>query len=119
MPDQPVSDSLIEREATAALRAGTEARLVEGFDRYVATVLAQHGWDSRDEMIDLTPFVDCARRLGLEPAAVLAPRVAHAPDWLRDLVPVFAARPDATLETFGWRLVASADGPAYRWGVER
>lgn len=110
-------EGLVSREATAALRARSRERLEEGFDRHVAAVIAQHLWDTRDEMINLVPFVDCARRPGLDPATVIVPRVADAPGWLRDLFPVFVRREDAALETFGWRVVATEEGPRYRRGT--
>jgi hypothetical protein len=103
------------REATAALRARTRDRLELGFSRLVEAEAKAKGWDPRDTMISLTPFLDCARRLGLDPVDVLGPVAATGPDWFVDTFEAFARRTDVTLTAFGWSLVETPDGPAYRF----
>ena len=102
------------REWTAALRARSEERLVGGFGRLVEAEARARGWDPRDTMISLTPFLDCARRLGLDPAAVLGPVAATGPAWFAGTFDAFVRRPDVTLAAYGWSLVEMPYGPAYR-----
>lgn len=106
-------DGLVQRESTAALRARSADRLAVGFGRYVAAEAAAAGWDPRDAMIDMTPFIDCARRLGLDPVAVLGPVAAGGPAWFRETFEVFVRRTDVTLGAFGWSVVDDSDGPRY------
>ena len=73
------------------------------------------GWDPRDAMISLAPFLDCARRLGLDPIDVLGPIAANGPDWYSETFDAFARRTDITLAAFGWSLVETPEGPAYRF----
>ena len=108
-------EGLVQREATAALREGSLERLRDGFSRYVAAEASARGWDPRDSMIDMTPFIDCARRLGQDPAIVLADIAAAGPDWFRETFQHFVRRSDVTLAAFGWSIVETQDGPRYRF----
>lgn len=112
----PPVEGLDAREATAALRERSVERLRLGFGRVVAAAAAERGWDERDAMISLMPFVDCARRLGQEPRAALEPVVAGAPDWYRTMFDAFVDRSDLSLGAFGWALVETPEGGAYRFG---
>lgn len=112
MPPQPGLDA---REATAALREGSADRLRLGFERLVAAEAGDRAWDPRDAMIRLTPFIDCSRRLGLDPATVLGPIASTGPRWYQETFDAFVARDDVTLAAFGWRIVDTPQGPAYRF----
>lgn len=104
------------RETTAALRQRSPERLRRGFERLMAAEARARGWDPRDTMISLAPFVDCARRLDQDPAALFGPVAATGPAWFRDAVAGFVRRDDVSLGAFGWSLVETDEGPAYRWG---
>jgi hypothetical protein len=106
---------LDEREATAALRSRSPERLRQGFERLVAAEAAARGWDPRDTMISLAAFVDCARRLGADPVALLGPAAATGPDWFRETFEAFVRRENLVLRDFGWSIRETADGPAYRF----
>jgi hypothetical protein len=108
-------EGLVQREASAALRDGSLERLQQGFSRLVDAESTSHGWDQRDTMINMTPFVDCARRLGHDPAMVLAPAAANGAEWFRETFDGFVRRSDVTLAAFGWSIVETPDGPAYRF----
>ncbi len=110
-------DGLDAREATAALREGTAERLQLAFGRLVALGLGVDGQarDPRDAMISLVPFIDCARRLGLDPAGVLGPIAATGPAWYRETFDAFVRRTDVTLRAFGWTVIETPGGPAYRF----
>ena len=103
------------REATAALREASVERLQLGFQRLVAAVTAEGDGDRRDWQISLTPFVDCARRLGADPSAALWPTASTGPDEFRETFDVFVRRTDVTLAAFGWSIVETPEGPAYRF----
>lgn len=102
-------------ESTAALRAGSLERLQAGFGLIVVAEAEAQGWDPRDTMISLMPFVDCARRLGHDPSTVLGPIARTGPEWFRETFDAFVRRTDITLAAFGWRLLETAEGPAYRF----
>jgi hypothetical protein len=104
------------REASAALAAGTAERLSAGFGRVVEAAGQERSPDARDAMISLAPFVDCARRLGLDPREVLGPVAVRGPAWFHATFERFVVRTDITLAAFGWMLVETPDGPAYRLG---
>jgi hypothetical protein len=108
-------EGLVQQETTAALRARSGQRLASGFATYVAVEARAKGWDPRDTMIDLVPFLDCARRLGLDPASALGPIAAAGPAWFRETFDAFVRRSDVTLEAFGWSLLQAPDGPKYRF----
>ncbi len=100
---------------TRALRENDPGVLVEGFGAQVAHLAATGPIDPRDEMLDLAALVDCSRRLGADPAELLGPVAAAGPPWLADLFVRFVRRTDVTLPVFGWAIVETPDGPAYRF----
>jgi hypothetical protein len=110
-----VSRGLAGREATAALREGSSAALHTGFDRWVAEVGGEPNGDQRDAMIEIAPFVDCARRLGLDPVDALGAVIEHAPGWLREAFASTTGYADVTLEALGWSVAETPDGPEYRF----
>jgi hypothetical protein len=108
-------EGLVQRETTAALRERSLERLQVGFGRYVEAVASRSSWDRRDEMVNMTPFIDCARRLGHDPKTVLGRAATAGPTWLRELFDGFVRRTDVSLAAFGWELVDTPQGPAYRY----
>jgi hypothetical protein len=108
-------DGLVQREASAALRARSLDRLQAGFRRLVEAESTDPGWDPRDAMIDMTPFIDCARQLGFDPAVVLGPIAATGAPWFHETFESFIVRSDVTLAAFGWSIVDTPKGPAYRF----
>jgi len=110
-----MNPGLDARESTAALRSGSADVLRAGFDRWVSVEAAAPYGDQRDAMIGIAPFVDCARRIGLEPDDLLGPVVANCPAWLRQAFAATIGHPDVTLEALGWSVVETPDGPSYRF----
>ena len=108
-------EGLVQREASAALRAGSLGRLEAGFSRLVEAESRAQGWDPRDAMINMMPFIDCAQRLGHDPAKTLGPIAATGADWFRETFDGFVGRSDLTLAAFGWSLVDTPAGRAYRF----
>jgi hypothetical protein len=113
--DMAEGDGLVQHEASAALRAGSLERLQLGFSRLVEAESTSHGWDQRDAMINMTPFVDCARRLGHDPAEALGSVAATGAEWFRETFDAFVRRSDVTLAAFGWSIVETPEGPAYHF----
>lgn len=107
-------DGWLQRDLSEALRTRSADKLRETFGRYVKYELTNEGWDPRDAMINLAPVLDCARRLGLDPAQDLASIANGGPDSFKETFRTFVARTDVTLAAFGWSLVETADGPRYR-----
>jgi len=111
-----VSIGLDARESAAALRAGALERLQAGFGLLVQAESGARGWDDRDTMISLAPFVDCARRLGHDPLTALGPIARTGPDPFRATFEAFVQRTDVTLAAFGWSIIETPAGPAYHFG---
>ena len=114
----------VATDTTSGLREKSLDRLQEGFRRHVARSSAQGSGDPRDEMLSLTPFVDCARRLGHDPAGILGPIAAEGAPWVQATFEAFVRRTDITLAAFGWSIIETPEGPAYRfawpaWPVPR
>jgi hypothetical protein len=76
-------------------------------------LLRREGYDDRDAMTCLTPIHDCARRLGVEPAALFDEAAAAAPSDLADVLRAFGSRDEVTLAAFGWVLREDSNGPWY------
>ena len=108
-------DGLVQHEASAALRSNSLARLQSGFARLVEAESNDRSADSYDAMIDVTPFIDCARRLGFDPAVVLGPIAATGAHWFRATFDEFVTRSDVSLAAFGWTLVDTPQGLTYRF----
>lgn len=108
------SGGWLRREVSEALRRRSPERLHDTFGRYIRYKLSNAGWDPRDAMINMTPVIDCARRLGLDPSKDLAAIANGGPDWFKETFRAFVARTDVTLDAFGWSLVDADDGPQYR-----
>lgn len=109
----------VHQATTAALREGSLERLVEGFRLHIEAASASPTGDPRDEMLSLTPFVDCCRRLGGDPATEFGPIAATGAPWVRETFEMFVRRTDITLGAFGWSIVETPDGPAYRFAWPR
>ena len=114
-----MADGPVAHDATAALREASISRLQRGFRRHMEQAASLRSWDSRDEMLSLAVFVDCSRRLGHDPAVALGPIAADGPDWFRTTFEDFVRRRDVTLSAFGWSLVDTPDGQAYRFAWPR
>jgi hypothetical protein len=71
--------------------------------------------DFRDVLVTLAPYHDCARRLGLDPAALFREVAVDLPNSVAELAQTFGGRIDVTLAAFGWRLDNSPLGPIYHF----
>ena len=71
--------------------------------------------DSRDLMVALAPYHDCARRLRLEVAATFREAADNGPQGLREVVTDSGSRDDVTPADFGYAIVEEPGGPSYRF----
>lgn len=101
-------------EPTTALRERSPDRLRTDLAKLMIELEPEVAIDSRDVLVALAGWVDCARHLGLDPAEVFDVATAGRSDAMQELARPFARRGDVTLEAFGWRLEERSDGPCYR-----
>ena len=106
--------SYATRQVTVALREGSAVRLRAAlFAKALGDAAAPDG-DQRDDMIGLALFHVVARQVGLVPSELFNETASRLPDGpVPDLLRVFGARQDVTLEAFGWELVQTPDGPDF------
>ena len=102
---------------TEALRTRDGQLLLEELERYVAAAAPELVRDVRDVLVGLAPYVDCARRLGIEPIELFDRASGSVGGAMRETMRTFARRTDVTLEAFGWHLVELPEGPCYRPAV--
>jgi hypothetical protein len=88
-------------------------QLREVFARYAEAHASKPDHDSRDVMVGLVPFIDCARRLGGDPEKVLGPIAESGVADFRETFRIFVRRSDITLASFGWYLTEFPEGMAY------
>ena len=101
-------------ELTRLLRTG-DPRLVEA-DLVDLLVTGEEEWvkDDRDLMMALAPHHDCARRLGVDVAALFRRAAAAGPAGLRELVEEFGRRTDVSQQAFGFCVEETPEGPRCR-----
>ena len=104
-----------EHPASRPLRSGSSEELQRAI--VADFVEGEPDWvkDSRDLMIVLAPFHDCAQRLGLDVVATFRAAADEGPDSLRSVVAQFGERRDVTPAAFGYSVVEDPDGPSYRY----
>jgi hypothetical protein len=75
---------------------------------------AYDGKDSRDLMLGLAPFHDCARRLGLDVSRVFNDAADTAGGEAAQIARDFGQRSDVTPDAFAYAVESGSDGPRYR-----
>ena len=101
------------RQPTVALRNSSPALL---HDALLAAALGRLGrqGDPRDVMVSLALHHVVAQKLGLASPDLFNEIAARFPDGpMPDLLRVFGARQDVTLEAFGWQLIQTPEGPDF------
>jgi hypothetical protein len=99
------------RSTMLALRERSSQRLLTGLVAYA--LAAPTVRDPRDDMVALALHHSTATALGVYPATLFDQAAASAQPKLADLYRVFGRRIDVTPEAFGWRQVATQDGPTF------
>jgi hypothetical protein len=103
--------------ATDALRSGSPEKLEASIrDLLSGPEYAQLREDSRDLMVALAPLHDCARRLGLDPAAVFDAAAEGASPEMAELAREFGRRTDISGHSFAFMVEDTDEGPEY-WHI--
>jgi hypothetical protein len=105
MYEHPASEALRQR-SSELLHRTLVSNLCEGEKEWLR--------DSRDLMLALAPYHDCAQRLDLNVADTFRRAADAGPASLRDVVCGFGERDDVTPQAFGYELVDGPRGPSYR-----
>src|SRR5688500_3806362 len=94
-----------EHPASQALRARSPDLLRQALRSDLRDGEADWLKDTRDLMVALAPYHDCARRLGLDVATTFRDAADAGLERLRHVVAEFGARNDVTPEAFGFAVV--------------
>ena len=107
----PVRDEAL----TTALREGSIDHLRIGLTGVLQRQGKEGVADWRDLVLDLAPYHDCARRLGVDPKVLFewVARQLHAD--VAATVRALGAREELDPAEFGFTLVDDPDGPRYYW----
>lgn len=103
----------VEHSASEALRQRSRNAWHATLVRDLRTGEPEWRADSRDLIVALAPFHDCAVRLGMPVALSFRFAAWRGPRGLRSTVVAFGRRDDVTLRAFGWALEDTAFGPSY------
>jgi hypothetical protein len=111
------NDAMLERAATDALRSRSPEKLEASIrDLLSGPDNAGLREDSRDLMVALAPLHDCARRLGVDPAAVFDAAAEGASPETAQLAREFGRRTDVNGHSFAFMVEDTDEGPEY-WHV--
>ena len=101
-------------EPTTALRRRSPDLLRSAVARALVALEPEVEIDFRDVLVGLAVYVDCARRLDIDPVELFDSASTGRSEGMRELATGFARRTDVTLDAFGWRLESRPEGPCYR-----
>ncbi|GAC1320468.1 MAG: hypothetical protein NVSMB22_04890 [Chloroflexota bacterium] len=99
------------RASVLAMRAGSPRHLRAGL--LANCLIDRQIPDWRDELVFFAPYVHVAHELGVDPTALFDEAATHAVPALASIMQTFGRRTDITLRAFGWREVATPDGPTF------
>ena len=117
MPPPNLAGPIKDEPLTLALREGSPEHLREG----LVALLARQQRDEdevadwRDLLMDLAPYHDCSRRIGIDPHVLFEWVARQLPAEVAGTVRQLGKRPEIAPEEFGFALVDEADGPRYYW----
>ena len=101
------------RAATLAVRRAEPELLRLGL---LGSVIANYAIpERRDVDVSLAVYYHCARKLGLEPAAVFDAAAELATDEMAARLRAVGRREDVTLKQFGWRELRGEEGVRYKF----
>ena len=104
-----------EHPASRPLRSGSSEEFQRALVAHLVEGEAQWVKDSRDLMVAIAPFHDCAQRLGLDVVATFRAAADAGPESLRSVLAQFGERQDVTPAAFGYAVLDGPDGPSYRY----
>jgi len=102
------------REPSDALRHRSSQQLRAALADFLVASEPTVAVDFRDVLVGKTPFYDCAERLGIDPVALFDEASRDLEADAKALARDFARRSDIDLESFGWSLIDTPEGPCYR-----
>jgi hypothetical protein len=100
-------------DPTEALRQRFPGRLLADLTSRIRGSELDAETDPRDVMVGFAPFVDCARRLGVDPISLFDQASQDCGPVMHELATAFSKRTDVTLEAFGWSLEIKGGGECY------
>lgn len=101
---------------TLALREGSPEHLREGLVRLLPKGGAEDEVkDWRDLLMDLAPYHDCAKRIGVDPRLLFEWVARKLPAEVAGTVRALGKREEVAPEEFGFAVVDDPDGPRYYW----
>jgi hypothetical protein len=116
-PPQNLAGPIRDDDLVAALRERSPDHLRAGLSAVLGRATNDEGEirDWRDLVMDLAPYHDCARRIGIDPRVLF--------EWIARKVPAEVAGPVRALgkrdrldpAEFGFALIEEEDGPRYYW----
>lgn len=104
-------------ELLLALREGSSDHLGAGVTAVLARATDDEGevGDWRDLLMDLAPYHDCARRIGIDPRVLFEWIARKLPGDVAAQIRALGKRPELDPAEFGFALVDEPDGPRYYW----
>jgi hypothetical protein len=101
-------------EPSGALRRRSAEQLRASLADYLVAAEPTVEIDWRDVLVGMAPFHDCAKRLGVDPVPLFDAASKDLGAGARDLARRFARESDVDLQSFGWALIETPEGPCYR-----
>ena len=108
---QPIRDDSLQ----LALREASPEHLRDGLVRVLGRQGDEDVADWRDLVMDLAPYHDCARRIGLDPRVLFEWIARRLPADVAGTVRQLGKRREVKGEEFGFALVEEPEGPRYYW----
>ncbi len=106
-----------EIELTTALRERSADKVKALFRADLIELQTGKGYDYRDAILWFILPIDCTRRIGLDPIAVLRPLLSGSPPWIVENFDGLVGIPDPDLASYGYELRWEPSGPAY-WSFD-
>jgi hypothetical protein len=110
-----LANPIDDESLTLALREGSPEHLRVGLVALLSRQGGEEVSDWRDLLMDLAPYHDCARRIGLDRRVLFEWIARKLPADVAGTVRALGNREEISPEEFGFTLVDEADGPRYYW----
>jgi hypothetical protein len=116
-PPPNLAGPIRDDHLVAALRERSPDHLRAGLNAVLARATNEEGEirDWRDLMMDLAPYHDCARRIGIDPRVLFEWIARKLPADVQGPVRALGKRETLDPAEFGFTLVTDDDGPRYYW----
>ncbi len=115
VPEARLAQPIRDEKLQLALRERSPEALRDGLVRLLGRQGEDEVRDWRDLVMDLAPYHDCARRMGLDPRVLFEWVARRLPADVQGTVRQLGKRPEVTGDEFGFAVVEEAEGPRYYW----